>query len=317
MNMLSGVTALTGFVSSASSFSDLQVSGSLLLTGEGQGEKKIWTRLGQVREGDEEDIQCQPCSGELNQWTMGTILADDMDESFTKWTAGATIYPEVTTLQLHGLFLTSNVSKDIRTDEYVWLIYTNFLKWILCEVNAYSPPPPSHNECSENEALAWSREIKWINKAQCEKVYVSAPSDHKPTAVPVIVESSRDDWTLGTSMITLELSWDLSWSCSVSLSSLLLSRTAAGDWSDCWGVSTCFSSPTWLWSSGGSVSPPSLLSPCLKVQTQRLDWTNRRTVVDLELDYFDVHIVDYAEASLLTLLISTSTVHHKKNVFLA
>lgn len=55
MNMLSGVTALTGFVSSASSFSDLQVSGSLLLTGEGQGEKKKWTRLGQVREGDEED----------------------------------------------------------------------------------------------------------------------------------------------------------------------------------------------------------------------------------------------------------------------
>lgn len=55
MNMLSGVTALTGFVSSASSFSDLQVSGSLLLTEEGQGEKKKKTRLGQVREGDEED----------------------------------------------------------------------------------------------------------------------------------------------------------------------------------------------------------------------------------------------------------------------
>lgn len=55
MNMLSGVTALAGFVSSASSFSDLQVSGSLLLTGEGQGEKKKKTRLGQVREGDEED----------------------------------------------------------------------------------------------------------------------------------------------------------------------------------------------------------------------------------------------------------------------
>lgn len=41
MNMLFGVTVLTGFVSSASSFSDLQVSGSLLLTGEGQGKKKV------------------------------------------------------------------------------------------------------------------------------------------------------------------------------------------------------------------------------------------------------------------------------------
>lgn len=34
MNMLSGLTVLTGFVSSASSISDLQISGSLLLTGE-------------------------------------------------------------------------------------------------------------------------------------------------------------------------------------------------------------------------------------------------------------------------------------------
>lgn len=34
MNMLSGVTLLTGFVSSVSSFSDLEVSGSLLFTGE-------------------------------------------------------------------------------------------------------------------------------------------------------------------------------------------------------------------------------------------------------------------------------------------
>lgn len=34
MNMLSGVTVLTDFGSSASSFSDLQVSGSLLFTGE-------------------------------------------------------------------------------------------------------------------------------------------------------------------------------------------------------------------------------------------------------------------------------------------
>lgn len=44
MNMLSGATVLTGFVSSASSFSDLQVSGSLLLTGGGQEEEKKKTR---------------------------------------------------------------------------------------------------------------------------------------------------------------------------------------------------------------------------------------------------------------------------------
>lgn len=40
MNMLSGVTVLTGIVSSASSFSDLEVSRSLLLTGNSQEEKK-------------------------------------------------------------------------------------------------------------------------------------------------------------------------------------------------------------------------------------------------------------------------------------
>lgn len=39
INMLSGVTVLAGFVSSASSFSDLQVSGSLLLTREGEKKK--------------------------------------------------------------------------------------------------------------------------------------------------------------------------------------------------------------------------------------------------------------------------------------
>lgn len=40
MNMLFGFTVLTGIVSSASAFSDLEVSGSLLLTGEGQKEKE-------------------------------------------------------------------------------------------------------------------------------------------------------------------------------------------------------------------------------------------------------------------------------------
>lgn len=44
MNMLSGVTVLTGFISSASSFSDLQVSGSFMFT----GEEKEKTRLGQA-----------------------------------------------------------------------------------------------------------------------------------------------------------------------------------------------------------------------------------------------------------------------------
>ncbi|TNN89253.1 hypothetical protein EYF80_000541 [Liparis tanakae] len=39
--MLSGVTGSTGFVSSASSSSDLQVSGSLLMTGEGQKRKMM------------------------------------------------------------------------------------------------------------------------------------------------------------------------------------------------------------------------------------------------------------------------------------
>lgn len=50
MNMLSGVTVLTGFVSSASSFSDLELSGSLLLTREG-GEE------GKVDEGNKEGFQ--------------------------------------------------------------------------------------------------------------------------------------------------------------------------------------------------------------------------------------------------------------------
>lgn len=39
MNMLSGVTVLMGFICSASSFSDLQVSGSFMFTGE-EKEKK-------------------------------------------------------------------------------------------------------------------------------------------------------------------------------------------------------------------------------------------------------------------------------------
>lgn len=41
-NMLSGVTLLVGFVSSASSPSDLQVSESLPMTGEGREEKMMW-----------------------------------------------------------------------------------------------------------------------------------------------------------------------------------------------------------------------------------------------------------------------------------
>lgn len=40
MNMLSGATRLIDFVSSSSSFSDLQVSGSLLFTEEGQEKQK-------------------------------------------------------------------------------------------------------------------------------------------------------------------------------------------------------------------------------------------------------------------------------------
>lgn len=60
----------------------------------------------------------------------------------------------------------------------------------------------------------------------------------KPAAVPVIVESSRPDCTLGTSIITLELSRDFSWSmhtavpCSASVSPLSPSGMPGGEL--CW-----------------------------------------------------------------------------------
>lgn len=102
---------------------------------------------------------------------------------------------------------------------------------------------------------------------------ISTFPNYKPTVIPVIVESSRHDWMLGTSMITLELSCDLSWSFSVSSSSLLLlSGMAGGDGSGCCEGSSCFWGcwlPLWLWFSGGWASPPSLLSSCLKIQRQR------------------------------------------------
>lgn len=56
MNMLFGVTVLTGFVSSASSFSDLEVSGSLLLTTKGQMKIKMKTFMLLTREEGTEKV---------------------------------------------------------------------------------------------------------------------------------------------------------------------------------------------------------------------------------------------------------------------
>lgn len=105
--------------------------------------------------------------------------------------------------------------------------------------------------------------------SQAIRVNKKLPENHKSTfgPLPLIVESSRDDCTLGTSTITLELSWDLSRSCCISVSSLLSSGTAGG--SEGWGGSSCFWghwSPVWLWLSAGALSPSALLSLGLEME---------------------------------------------------
>lgn len=90
--------------------------------------------------------------------------------------------------------------------------------------------------------------------------------------LPEIVESSREDCMLGTSIITLELSGCVSWPCPTSVSP----GFAGGDTFGAGGGSSCVwdvGSLLWLWISCGIGSPPSLWSHRLLVTVK----TNQRT----------------------------------------